>query len=115
MTTFGSQSASRLISLCAVTDVPQGGVIQVEKDGLSVAVFHLGNHFYVTDNRCTHGPGLLCEGDIDGDVVVCNFHNGAFHIPTGRVEKPPCKVPVRTYRVHIAEDLVCIDPDAHAG
>ena len=115
MTDPASQSATRLISLCSAADVPEGGVIKVEKDGLALAVFHLGDRFYVTDNNCTHGPGVMCEGEIDGEVVVCNFHNGAFHIPTGRVEKPPCTKPLRTYRVHIVDDKVCIDPDADAG
>jgi len=115
MTTVGSQGATRLVSLCSVAEVPQGGVIKVEEDGLTLAVFHIGNRFYVTDDHCTHGPGSLCEGEIDGDIVVCNFHNGAFHIPTGNVDRPPCKIPVRTYGVHIVDDHVCIDPDAHAG
>jgi nitrite reductase/ring-hydroxylating ferredoxin subunit len=69
----------------------------------------------VTDDHCTHGPGSLSEGEIEGDVIVCNFHNGAFHIPTGNVDRRPCTVPVRTYGVRIVDHQVCIDPDAHAG
>ena len=115
MTNLASESSTRLISLCPAAEVLEGGVIRVEKDGLVLAVFHVGNCFYVTDNSCTHGPGEMCEGEIDGDIVVCNFHNGAFHIPTGRVARPPCTKPLRTYRVHIVDDRVCIDPDADAG
>lgn len=115
MTTDTSQPATRLISLCPVADVPEDGVIKVEKDGFTLAVFRLDNRFYVTDDRCTHGPGSLSEGEIEGDVIVCNFHNGAFHIATGSVARRPCTSPVRAYGVHIVNQQVCIDPDAHAG
>lgn len=101
-----------LLELCSTSEVPEGGALKVERDGLVLAVFHLGDRFYVTDDTCTHGPGSLSEGDIDGEIVECNFHNGAFHIPTGRVEAPPCMVPLRTYAVSVADGKVCIAPPA---
>ena len=97
------------IDLCATSEVPEGGAIRVETGGLVVAVFNLGGRFFVTDDACTHGPGSLSEGDIDGEVVECNFHQGAFHIPTGRVEAPPCMVPVRTYQVSVDDGRVFVD------
>ncbi len=102
------------LDLCATSEVPEGGAIKVERDGLILAVFNLGGRFFVTDDSCTHGPGSLSEGDIDGEVVECNFHNGAFHIPTGRVEAPPCMVPLRTYAVQIVDGKVCIAAPANA-
>ena len=99
-----------LLPLCATGDVPEGGALKVERAGLVVAVFNLGGRFFVTDDACTHGPGSLSEGEVDGEIVECNFHNGAFHIPTGRVEAPPCMVPLRTYKVHVVDGQVCIEP-----
>jgi nitrite reductase/ring-hydroxylating ferredoxin subunit len=106
--------STRYLDLCPTSEVPEGGAIKVERDGLILAVFNLGGRFFVTDDACTHGPGSLSEGDIDGEVVECNFHNGAFHIPTGRVEAPPCMVPLRTYTVQIVDGKVCIAPPADA-
>jgi nitrite reductase/ring-hydroxylating ferredoxin subunit len=103
---------SSLLDLCAAAEVPEGGALKVERDGLVLAVFNLAGTFYVTDDACTHGPGSLSEGEIDGEIVECNFHNGAFHIPTGRVEAPPCMVPLRTYPVQLVDGKVCIDPPA---
>lgn len=99
-----------MLQLCSTDEVPEGAAIKVERDGLILAVFHLGEQYYVTDDACTHGPGSLSEGEIDGEVVECNFHNGAFHIPTGRVEAPPCMVPLRTYVVSVVDGHVCIAP-----
>ena len=100
---------STLLDLCETSEVPEGGAIKVEKEGLILAVFNLGGRYFVTDDACTHGPGSLSEGDIDGEVIECNFHNGAFNIVTGEVVAPPCMVPLRTYKVSVADGQVCID------
>lgn len=103
-----------LLELCDSADVAANGATKVDKNGLSLAVFNLDGDFYVTDDLCTHGPGSLSEGYIDGDVVECDFHNGAFNIRTGEVVTPPCMIPLRTYAVHVADGKVYIDPDQPA-
>ena len=60
---------------------------------------------------CTHGPGSLSEGYIDGDVVECNFHNGQFDIKTGEVVSPPCMIPVKTYPTKVEDGTVVIEVD----
>lgn len=91
-----SQPCQRL-ALCRREEVEAGKVIRIEKGQLTVAVFNLDGEFFVTDDACTHGPGSLSEGCIEGDVIECDFHNGAFNIRTGAVVTPPCMIPVRTY------------------
>lgn len=103
-----------LLELCPASDVPAGGATQIEKNGMTLAVFNLDDHFYVIDDACTHGPGSLSEGYIEGDVVECDFHNGAFNIRTGEVVTPPCMIPVRTYAVHTVDGKVYIDPNQPA-
>ena len=76
------------IDLCSTADVAPGAALKVDAEGLSLAVFNLDGEFYVTDDQCTHGPGLMSEGFIEGDVVECNFHNGQFNIKTGEVVAP---------------------------
>lgn len=102
---------SGMLQLCSTADVPEGGALKVELDGLILAVFNLGDKFYVTDDTCTHGPGSLSEGEIDCDaqVVECNFHNGAFNIVTGAVEAPPCMIPLKTYTASVVDGQVCIE------
>ena len=100
------------VELCKSDQVAAGTALRVEAGGVTVAVFNVDGQFYVTDDACTHGPGSLSEGEIDGEVVECNFHNGAFHIPSGRVEAPPCMVPLRTYSVQVVDGTVFIEPPA---
>ena len=85
------------VELCKTDAVAPGNALKVEAAGLTVAVFNIEGKYFVTDDACTHGPGSLSEGYIDGDVIECNFHNGQFNIKTGEVVSPPCMVPVKTY------------------
>jgi nitrite reductase/ring-hydroxylating ferredoxin subunit len=100
---------SSRIQLCRVGEVAVGEALKVETEGLTLAVFNLDGEFYVTDDACTHGPGSLSEGCLDGDVIECNFHQGLFNIRTGEVVQPPCVVPVKTYKTVVENDVVYID------
>jgi nitrite reductase/ring-hydroxylating ferredoxin subunit len=97
------------IRLCNVADVASGEALKIEAQGLTVAVFNLDGAFHVTDDACTHGPGSLSEGFIDGHCVECNFHQGVFDIRTGAVVQPPCVEPIRTYPTTVEEGVVYID------
>jgi nitrite reductase/ring-hydroxylating ferredoxin subunit len=97
------------IELCSTSDVEAGAALRVEKDDLTLAVFNLEGEFFVTDDACTHGPGSLSEGYVDGEVIECNFHGGQFNIKTGAVVAPPCMVPVKTYRTIVEAGKVFIE------
>ena len=100
---------SARIELCGTDEVATGTAIKVETSDLTLAVYNLNGEFYVTDDTCTHGPGSLSEGYIDGDVIECNFHNGQFNIRTGEVVSPPCMVPVKTYRTVVEDGKVFVE------
>ena len=87
------------LRLCAKADVDEGSILKIEADGLTLAVYNADGDFYVTDDACTHGPGSLSEGYLDGHVIECDFHNGAFDIRDGSIVAPPCMVALKTYRV----------------
>ena len=73
------------IDLCATDDIETGTVIKVEAGDLSLAVYNVEGEFFVSDDHCTHGPGSLSEGYMDGYIVECDFHNGAFDVRTGEM------------------------------
>lgn len=112
----GRQASNRNVvpsrlELCKTDDVAAGTALRVEAGDVIVAVFNIEGQFYVTDDACTHGPGSLSEGYIDGDVVECNFHNGQFDIKTGEVVSPPCMIPVKTYPTTVENGMVVIEVD----
>lgn len=103
-----SETTNR-IELCSTDDVPSGEAILVEKDDLELAVYNVEGNFFVTDDLCTHGPGSLSEGFLDGFEIECDFHGGCFDIRTGEVTAPPCMEPIKTYKVSVDDGKVYID------
>ncbi len=86
-------------------ELSDDSVKQVEIDGREpVAVYKVGGAFYATDDVCTHGAAFLSEGDIEGNDIVCPFHDGTFDIRTGAVTGAPCVTPVASYPVTVGED-----------
>ena len=105
---------SRRIDLCSAAEIAPGNTLRVEADGLILAVYNVAGEFYVTDDQCTHGPGSLSEGYLEGDVIECNFHNGQFNVRTGEVVAPPCMVPIKTYRTVVENGRVLIEVEGPA-
>jgi nitrite reductase/ring-hydroxylating ferredoxin subunit len=103
---------TQLTALCAAADVDDVTPVRVEVCGTAFAVFRVAGRHYVAQDTCTHGPGSLAEGFVDGEEIECPFHQGRFHIPTGRPSAPPCTVPLRVWEVHLVDGQVCIDVDA---
>jgi len=95
--------------LCDAAAVATEAPARVEREGTAYAVFLLGERHYVTQDACTHGPGSLSEGTIDGEEVECPFHQGRFHIPTGRPTAPPCTEKLRVWPARLIDGRVCID------
>ena len=100
--------SSELVFLCEIGDVPLDSVIQVETEQFLLAVYNLEGEIFVTDDECTHGPGLLSDVTIHDDRIECDFHNGEFCIRTGEAVTAPCIVPVKTYAPIIEANKVYI-------
>jgi nitrite reductase/ring-hydroxylating ferredoxin subunit len=72
-------------------------------------VFAAGDLYYVIADRCTHGPGLLSDGYLDGCDIECPFHQGRFDIRTGVPTAPPCEEPMQVWAPIIKDDAIYID------
>jgi nitrite reductase/ring-hydroxylating ferredoxin subunit len=98
-----------LIALCDCAAVEPGTALRVDAAERLFAVFNIDGQFHVTDDTCSHGPGSLSAGFIEGDVVECDFHGGCFHIPSGQPVKAPCTDPVRVFPAILRDGKVWID------
>lgn len=104
-----------LLPLCDAADVAEDTPVRAEAGGQAYAVFLLEGRFYVTQDLCTHGPGSLAEGYVEGCEVECPFHQGRFDIRTGAPTAPPCSEPLRTWSARLVDGKVCIDPTEQRG
>jgi len=103
------QSRSRLMP---AGDVPEGEVRRFAAPGRrALAVYNVGGEILVTDDICTHGMASLSEGLLEGEIIECPWHGGAFNVRTGAPAALPCTEPIRTYAVSVEEGFVWVTPD----
>jgi len=103
----------KLVPLCGVSDVAPGCALRVESGGCVYAVFNVEGAIHVTQDECTHGPGSLSEGYVLDDEVECPFHQGRFHIASGRPTFAPVTEPLKVWKTSLIDGKVCIDPAEH--
>src|ERR1700728_5323532 len=101
--------AENVIRICAQSDIAPETVQAFDVADRRLAVFNIGGKFYVTDDECTHASASLADGILEGDIIECAVHLGAFHIPTGAVKAPPCSVALRTYQVVPQQGDIFVD------
>jgi nitrite reductase/ring-hydroxylating ferredoxin subunit len=104
-----------LVPLCAAAEVAENTVKLVEVGRRALAVYNIGGTFYATDDECTHGAASLADGILDGDVIECTMHFGAFDVKTGQPVQEPCSIPLRTYKVVVRDGQVFADLEKSAG
>jgi len=107
--------ANNIVRICAQSEIAPDSVKAFEVGDRRLAVFNIGGRFYVTDDECTHASASLADGMLEGEVIECAMHLGAFHVPTGEVKAPPCAVALRTYKVIREGDDVLVDLDCDAA
>lgn len=72
--------------VCSESDIPAGGVKAYQVGDETVAIFHLTDGFYSTQNQCTHLFASLHKGKIvEGNQIECPYHRTRFDIRTGEV------------------------------
>jgi nitrite reductase/ring-hydroxylating ferredoxin subunit len=95
--------------VCRAAEVPVDDVRRFDVEGLpAIAVFNVGGEFYVTADCCTHMEASLSEGMLDGDIIECPFHGGAFNVRTGEVTSRPPTRPLPIYHARVENDVVLI-------
>jgi nitrite reductase/ring-hydroxylating ferredoxin subunit len=106
---------SSLVRLCAVDEVSEGEPRRVVVDGYPpLAVYQVGDDYFVTADTCTHGMASLCEGYQDGEEIECPYHGGAFNIKSGEPLAFPCTEPLETVPVELADNALWVESRASA-
>ena len=107
--------AENPVPVCAAADLPPGTVKSFDVGNEFVAVYNIDGTFYATEARCTHATADLADGILEGDVIECTLHFGAFNVKTGEAVQPPCFTPLRTYKVVVQDGQVMVDLDKTAA
>ena len=99
-----------------VTDVAKGTALQVEIDGVEVAVVHADDgQFYAVRDECSHASVALSEGEVDGCTLECWLHGSRFDLRTGEPSGPPAIEPVAVYPVEIRDGDIYVSTSPSNG
>ncbi|MBK9781761.1 MAG: Rieske 2Fe-2S domain-containing protein [Anaerolineales bacterium] len=90
-------------------NVPEGGILELEQDGVEVAVCKVGQAFYAFHNNCTHEDWKLSDSYMVDGHIVCSLHGAMFDPQTGICKRGPACDPLRTYKVTAEGEKLFID------
>lgn len=97
------------IKVANLSDIPDGSVKCVEAKGHRIALYNLDGEIHATQESCTHAEASLCDGEIQGEEIMCPLHFATFNIKTGECTGPPADEDLITYRVRVDGDAVEIE------
>ena len=82
-----------------------GGRVDVEVDGVHVAIVRFEGELRAFEDRCTHDGESLAEAELESDpatpcgVVVCPRHGARFCLKSGAALTPPAYEALRIFAV----------------
>ena len=101
-------AVSAFARVCALSDLPDGGVIAVQVAGEPVAVVRAGGEVFALRDSCSHAEVPLSDGDVYDGVIECPAHGSCFDLRTGAPTCWPATEPVTTYPVRVDGDDVLV-------
>lgn len=91
------------VAVAPISLVPEGRGNTFDVKGENVAVFRVSGVLYATSDACRHEDGPLGEGDLDGPIVTCPYHDWKYDVTTGDCITEPSR------------PLPCFDVVEHDG
>lgn len=71
------------VKVLAASALTPGQGTLVSVDGRDVALFRRGDEILAIGNECPHQAGSLCDGWVEGDIVICPLHGWEFDLRSG--------------------------------
>lgn len=96
------------IKVATLEDCPPGSLRPVMAGSDPVVLANVDGEVYAVLDRCSHEDLPLSDGEMEGTVLVCQYHGARFDLTTGAARGLPAVRPVRTYPVEIREDGIYI-------
>lgn len=95
--------------VCHVDDIPRRGGRALQLGSMMVAVFRTSHgSVMVMENRCPHKGGVLSEGIVTGNNVICPLHGWKIDMITGEAVRPD-KGCVYVFPVDVRNGEVYVD------
>ena len=101
--------AADMTRVAALSDIPEGGTLAVEVDGVEVALVRTSEEVFAIHDECSHASIALSEGEVEGCEIECWLHGSMFDLRTGKPTNLPATEPVPIYPCMVDGDEVYVD------
>ena len=99
----------RWYDLGPLEDFSRQPVTPINIERLRLAITHRNGEFGAISGVCNHAGGPLGEGRLDGDFVVCPWHNWKYHRRTGLGEPGYEDDAAPSYAVRVEKDHLWVN------
>ena len=83
-------------------DLPVGTMKMIKVDGHRVCLVRTDDGLHAIDHACPHEGYGLTQGELDGDLITCAWHNWKFRVTDGACVQG--EEGVQTHHVAVADD-----------
>lgn len=92
--------------VCSMDALVEGEPIAMTVGDFHIALYRVGDAVFATDNACSHGSALLCDGFQEKFEIECPLHQGRFDIRDGRALCEPLTADIRAYPTKVEGNRV---------
>jgi len=96
------------VQVLELAALPSGEAALVLVNGEDVALFRRGDEVFAIGNQCPHQGGNLCDGFVEGDIVICPLHGWEFDLRSGACMTVPGESVAR-YRVTVDGGVILLE------
>jgi 3-phenylpropionate/trans-cinnamate dioxygenase ferredoxin subunit/naphthalene 1,2-dioxygenase system ferredoxin subunit len=79
--------------------------------GATACLANVGGKIYAVAGECPHERGVLADGTLEGEILICPLHGSMFDVTTGEVQGPPADDGLATYEVRVQGDDIQVAID----
>ena len=91
--TAGLPLPEDFVAVMADSDLPADKPTRALHDNVPILLVRRGDRLFAMAETCSHFSGPLSEGTLEGDSIVCPYHNSRFALDDGRVLDGPAVHP----------------------
>jgi nitrite reductase (NADH) small subunit len=99
------------VKVGSLSSLPPGSVTEARLGEAAYAICNVEGELHALDGICPHAGGPLGEGNVQGNMVICPWHEWAYDCRTGENDYDPA-VKLDCFQVKAEGDDILMDPEA---
>jgi nitrite reductase/ring-hydroxylating ferredoxin subunit len=98
------------VKVLGLGELPPEALTLVSMNGNQVVLYRKRDEVFALGNKCPHQGGSLCDGWVEGEILVCPLHGWEFDVRSGACMTVPGERVAR-YRVSVEGDAIYLEDD----